>query len=173
MHPSSGRRRENARSESSRSRGIADGSAKISTIVTALVDTNVLVYRFDATAKAKQARAIELLRSGIPARSLRIAYQAVVEFHAAVTKPLAGRHPMLSPVDALRETEELLTEFQIIYPTEPVVRTALRGMAAYQLSWFDALMWAHAEESGIADLLSEGFQHDRMYGAVRVVNPFL
>jgi len=45
--------------------------------------------------------------------------------------------------------------------------------AAYQLSWFDALMWAHAEEAGIPELLSEDFQHDRMYGDVRVVNPFL
>lgn len=46
-------------------------------------------------------------------------------------------------------------------------------MAAYRLSWFDALMWAHAEEYGLTELISEDFQHDRMVGSVQVVNPFL
>ncbi len=150
-----------------------DGSAKISTIVAALVDTNVLVYRFDARAPAKQARAIEFIRRGIAGDSLRIAYQSIVEFHAAVIKPLVGHGPLLTAADAGRETEELLTEFRVIYPTVSVVRTALRGTAAYQLSWFDALMWAHAEEFGLSELISEDFQHERVYGSVRIVNPFL
>jgi predicted nucleic acid-binding protein len=50
--------------------------------------------------------------------------------------------------------------------------TALRGAAAYQLSWFDAHLWAYAEHYGLNLLYSEDFQHDRLYGSVRVVNPF-
>jgi len=90
-----------------------------------------------------------------------------------VTKPVAGRGPLLAPADARRETEELLTEFTVIYPIPSIVRIALLGMAGYQLSWFDALIWAHAEESGLEHLISEDFQHDRVYGTVRVLNPFL
>lgn len=141
--------------------------------MTALVDTNVLVYRFDPRDPAKQSRAIEVLRRGIADEAIRISHQAVVEFHAAVIRPLAGRSSLLTAADARRETEELLSEFMVVYPSDAVVRTALRGMAAYQLSWFDALMWAHAEEYGLNELISEDFQHDRMYGSVRVVNPFL
>jgi len=141
--------------------------------VTALVDTNVLVYRFDARDPAKQSRAVEVLRRGIADDSIRIAHQAVVEFHAAVSRPLAGQGSLLGAADARRETEELLSQFAVVYPNDAVVRTALRGMPAYQLSWFDALMWAHAEVNGLSELLSEDFQHDRMYGSVRVVNPFL
>ena len=48
----------------------------------------------------------------------------------------------------------------------------LRGAAAYQLSWFDAHLWAYAEYYGLSELLSEDFQHDRLYGTVRAVNPF-
>jgi len=44
---------------------------------------------------------------------------------------------------------------------------------AYQLSWFDAHRWAYAEHFGISELLSEDCQHDRLYGSVRAVNPFL
>ena len=41
------------------------------------------------------------------------------------------------------------------------------------LSWFDAHLWAYAEVHGIADLLSEDFQHGRLYGTVTIRNPFL
>jgi predicted nucleic acid-binding protein len=61
----------------------------------------------------------------------------------------------------------------VLYPDERVLRVALRGAAAYQLSWFDAHLWAYAEVYGISELLSEDFQHGRRYGTVRAVNPFL
>jgi predicted nucleic acid-binding protein len=141
--------------------------------VAALVDTNVLVYRFDARFPKKQKRATELLRRGIADDSLRLPHQAILEFVAATTRATKGAPSILHPDDARREAEELLSQFTVLYPAEPVVRTALRGMAAYQLSWFDAHLWAYAEHYGLDELLSEDFQHDRMYGSVRAVNPFL
>ncbi len=138
----------------------------------ALVDTNVLVYRFDPRFPEKQRRATELLRQGIAEDSVRLPHQALVKFVAAATRPMPGGAPLLSPEEARREAEELLSQFQVLYPTEALVRTALRGAAAYQLSWFDAHLWAYAEHYGLAELLSEDFQHDRLYGTVRAVNPF-
>jgi len=41
------------------------------------------------------------------------------------------------------------------------------------LSWFDALLWSYAERYGLAEILTEDLQHDRLYGTVRVVNPFI
>lgn len=139
----------------------------------ALVDTNVLVYRFDHRFPEKQRKATELLRSGIADDSIRLPHQALVEFVAAVTRPSSTGAPLLPPEDARREAEELLDQFEVLYPTEALVRTALRGAAAYQLSWFDAHMWAYAEHYGLDEILSEDFQHDRRYGTVRAVNPFL
>jgi len=141
--------------------------------VAALVDTNILVYRFDPASQRKQARAIELLRNGIASDSVQIPHQAVVEFVSAVTRGGRGKSPLLSKPAAYREAEELLSQFVILYPNEALVRTALRGAAAYQLSWYDAHMWAYAEYYGLAGLLSEDFEHGRLYGTVRAVNPFL
>ncbi|HUE88547.1 MAG TPA: PIN domain-containing protein [Vicinamibacterales bacterium] len=138
----------------------------------ALVDTNVLVYRFDARFPDKQQRATDLMRRGIAEDTVRVPHQAIVEFVAAATRPLEGG-PLLTADDARREAEELLTQFTVLYPVENLVRTALRGAAAYQLSWFDAHLWAYAEFYGLRELWSEDFQHDRMYGSVRVVNPFV
>ena len=139
----------------------------------ALVDTNVLVYRFDPRFPGKQRIANELLRKGIEVGELRVAHQAIVEFVAASTRPLKPGSPLLSPDEARREAEELLQQFTILYPNEFVLRTALRGAAAYGLSWFDAHMWAYAESHALPELISEDFEHDRLYGSVRVVNPFL
>ncbi len=61
----------------------------------------------------------------------------------------------------------------MLYPTEEVLLTAFRGAATYQLSWFDAHLWAYAEVYGLPEILSEDFQHGRLYGTVRVRNPFV
>ena len=137
-----------------------------------LVDTNVLVYRFDPRFPEKQSTATELLRAGIADDTIRVAHQAIIEFVAAVSRPIDAELPLLESADARREAEELLSQFEVIYPNGEVVRTALRGMAAYGLSWFDAHMWAYAEVFGLTELVTEDFQAERLYGSVRIVNPF-
>jgi predicted nucleic acid-binding protein len=141
--------------------------------VAALVDTNVLVYRYDPRFPRKQDIATRFLRGGLVEDRVRIPHQALVEFVAAVTRPLPGGRPLLTHDEARREVEDLLATFVVLYPTERVIRTAIRGWATYQLGWFDAHLWAYAEEYGLDELASEDFQHDRLYGAVRAVNPFL
>lgn len=134
----------------------------------AVVDSNVLVYRFDPRDPHKQKIAIDRLRRGLADGSLVLTDQSVIEFFAAVTRP-----PMLLTwIDATREAEELLLTFPVLYPTELLVRSALRAANAYQLSWYDALIWAYADTNGIHEILSEDFQHGRSYGGVRVTNPF-
>jgi predicted nucleic acid-binding protein len=139
--------------------------------VAALVDTNVLVYRCDNRFPEKQEIAMEILRRGILEDSVRIPHQAIVEFIAVVTRSVRG-HVILQPPEALRQAEELLKEFTVLYPNEALLRQAVRGCAAYQLNWFDAHLWSYAEYYGLPVLLTEDFQHDRLYGSVRVMNPF-
>lgn len=138
----------------------------------ALVDTNILVYRFDNRFPEKQEVALEILRRGILENSVRVPHQAIVEFVAAVTRPIRGQ-VILQLGYALREAEEFLLQFTVLYPNEDIVRNALRGCAAYQLSWFDAHLWSYAEHYGLSEIITENFQHDRLYGTVRVVNPFV
>jgi predicted nucleic acid-binding protein len=141
--------------------------------VAALVDTNVLIYSYDARFPEKRRVATALLRSGIVQDSVRIPHQAIIEFVAVASRPLSPGRPLLSAEEARRQAEEILSEFTVLYPNEAIVRTALRGAAAYKLEWFDAHLWAYAEYYGLADLISEDFEHGRLYGTVRAVNPFL
>ena len=114
-----------------------------------------------------------MLRQGIVEDSIRVPHQAILEFVAAVSRPIGGGAPILPAIDARREAEEMLTQFEVLYPTHEVLRTALRGAAAYQLGWFDAHLWAYAEHYALTELWSEDFQHDRLYGTVRALNPFV
>jgi predicted nucleic acid-binding protein len=141
--------------------------------VASLVDTNILVYRFDPRFPVKQDRATSLLRQGIADESLVVPHQALIEFIAAVTRPIARGAQLLAAEDAYREVEDMLAHFSIIYPTENTLRIAMRGAALYRMSWFDAHLWAYADERGIDTLWSEDFEHGRIYGRVKVLNPFL
>jgi predicted nucleic acid-binding protein len=140
--------------------------------VAGLVDTNILVYRFDARFPAKQKRATALLRQGILDESLVVPHQALVEFVAVVTRRIVEGKPLLEIEDAHREVEDMLAQFPIIYPTENTLRTALRGAALYQMSWFDAHLWAYADEHQLDTLWSEDFEHGRLYGRVKIIDPF-
>jgi len=103
------------------------------TLVAALVDTNLLVYRYDGRLPDKQKKATEILRRGIAEDSVRIPNQAIVEFVAAVTRNIRG-HVILDPNSALREAEEMLKQFKVLYPEEAMLRHTIRGCAAYQLN---------------------------------------
>lgn len=138
----------------------------------ALIDTNILVYRFDQRFPEKQAIATRILRDGLLNDSVRIPHQAIMEFVAVVTRSIRG-HKILRPSDAFKEAEEFLKQFVVLYPNEAILRNAIRGCADHQLNWFDAHLWSYAEHYGLAEIISEDFQHDRLYGEVRVINPFL
>ena len=129
----------------------------------ALLDTNVLVYRFDSRDPEKQERAERLMREGILSGDLRIPHQAIVEFVAATTRPITRGASLLTPDEARRETEELTLQFPMLYPDAAVLRLALRGWATYGFSWFDAHLWAYAEHYGLSTLYSEDFQDGRVY----------
>lgn len=140
-----------------------------------LVDTNILVYRFDARDPVKQGIAARLLEAGIREETLVVSQQSILEFVAAVTKPqknLQGE-ALMSLSDALLEAETLMVQLPVLYPTRDQLVAAIRGTLAYGLAWFDAQIWACAEVNGLPEILSEDFQHGRHYGAVRTVNPFL
>jgi len=141
--------------------------------VASLVDTNILVYRCDPRFPEKRETARALLRQGLLQEVLRIPHQALVEFVSVVTREGPDGHSLLPREEAWRQAEDMMMEFPILYPNAQVVRTALRGMAAYQLPWFDAHLWAYAEHYGLPEIISEDFEQGRLYGSVRIRNPFL
>jgi predicted nucleic acid-binding protein len=144
-------------------------------VAPSLVDTNILIYRFDHRFPMKRQIARDLLRDGADDGSLVLAHQSIVEFVAAAIRPRPDMdgQPILPPDRARLEAENFMLEFEVVYPDAKVLTTALRGASTYGLSWFDAHLWAYAEVHGLSEIYTEVFEHGRHYGSVRAVDPFL
>lgn len=137
-----------------------------------LVDTNILVYAYDRRDPAKRSRARAFLAQGIRERSIFLSHQTVVEFVSAVSRTYGPQRQRILPVEeAISQAEALLDMFPVLYPTEGVLRLALRGTATYRLPWFDAHMWAYAEFHGLSPLYTEDFEPGIRIGTVEIVNP--
>jgi predicted nucleic acid-binding protein len=144
-------------------------------VAASLCDTNILIYSFDERFPVKRQIARDLLHDGAADGSLVLAHQSIVEFVSAASRPRAdlGGQPILPPERARLEAENFMIEFEIVYPDEQLLRTALRGASAYGFPWFDAHLWAYAEVHGLGEIYTEDFEHGRHYGSVRAFDPFL
>jgi predicted nucleic acid-binding protein len=136
--------------------------------VRTFVDTNVLVYLFDAGRPPKQQRARdvvgELSRSG----ALVLSSQVLSEFYVTVTRKLAEPLP---PDTAMRALADLAVYPCVAVDAALVQRAAARS-AADQLSHWDALIVEAAIEAGAATLYSEDLQPGHRYQGVSVEDPF-
>jgi predicted nucleic acid-binding protein len=132
------------------------------------VDTNVLVYRRDATDPAKQRRAGEWIDHLWRSRRGRLSFQVLHEYYAVVTRKL---DPGL-PVDEARGDVRDLGAWKPLSPTAGMLEDAWALIDAHALSFWDGLIVAAAQAARCDQLLTEDLAEGETYGSVLVVNPF-
>lgn len=129
--------------------------------MTAFVDTNVIVYAQEAGPKGVRAR--ELLAAGG-----LISVQVLNELVNVLTRKL-GR--------PWHEVRQVLRDTLDVFP-EPLPLTLAIHVRAFdltvteQISFYDALIVSAAIESNCTTLLTEDIQDGRVFGELRVANPF-
>lgn len=133
------------------------------------VDTNIHVYAFDTSNKAKAWVAVALLDQIGEARSGMMSAQVLSEFFNTVTRKLPQP---LTFIQATARVEALLQVWTVTPVTELTVLEAIRGVQQYQMSFWDAQIWAAAKLNQATVLLSEDFQDGAFIEGVRVLNPF-
>lgn len=134
--------------------------------MTALIDTNVLVYAAGIrTDTARQRQAIEVLSRWHHEGCL--ALQVLAEFSA-----VALRHGM--PVE---QCQYLVAQYRrtwrILVPSVATLDGALQGVSEYHLSFWDAMLWALAREHGLAEIMTEDGPTGQSVGGITFRNPFL
>jgi predicted nucleic acid-binding protein len=132
------------------------------------VDTNVLVYLFDADAVDKQAAARRLLASAGEEGDLILSTQVLKEFYVSVTRKLGKPLP---PDEALKATRAL-GELPVVQVDPETIYAAIELGRRFQLSFWDALIVEAARRGDCDRLLSEDLQDGQEIAGVRVVNPF-
>lgn len=133
----------------------------------AFIDTNVFLYalsdRAEEQQKAKRARA--LLLSENWGWSVQVAGEF---YHIATSAKRQFRLPHPSAMEYVRTWLNFPTAS--LHPA--TVLAALQLRERFQVSYWDAAIFAAAHELGCRTIYSEDFSHGQDYDGVTVVNPF-
>ena len=130
------------------------------------LDTNILVYSVDLDAGKKHDKAIELFAQLTPTNCV-LSLQSLCEFYAAVT-----RKKLMPAADAMAQVDDWQQLYPVVSAKAATLTRAFAAVKRYQLSFWDALLWATVREAGITTLLSEDFQHEQHLDGVQIINPF-
>jgi predicted nucleic acid-binding protein len=131
------------------------------------VDTNILIYAHDRNAGEKRERAARALERLWDEQTGRLSVQVLQELYVTVTQKLAAARPIA------REIVRTYTPW-VHYPTTP--ETILRASEIAelsQLSFWDALIVASAEQVGASHLYTEDLNPDQSIVGVKIVNPLV
>lgn len=129
------------------------------------VDTNILIYAHDREAGKKRERAAQALERLWDDQTGCLSVQVLQEFYVTVTQKLStGRA-------AAREVIRAYMPW-VRHPTTP--ETVLRASELAelsQLSFWDGLIVASAEQAGAAQLYTEDLNPGQSIVGVKIVNP--
>lgn len=133
------------------------------------IDTNILVYTFDATAPAKQQVARQLVATALDSQQGVISYQVVQEFLNVATRKFSAP---LTPDDAATYLDKVLTPLCELFPGMNYYSKALKISERWKYSLYDSLIITAALECGCETLYTEDMQHAQVIQNLTIINPF-
>jgi predicted nucleic acid-binding protein len=132
------------------------------------IDTNVLVYAYDRRDAEKQARAQDLLTTGMENETVVLSVQVLGEFFTVVTR----RIPNPLSTEEAEQVIDLLGILPVMELDLAMVRRAITTHRQYGTTYWDSLILAAAERAGCARVISEDLNPGQSYHGIAVVNPF-
>lgn len=138
-----------------------------STIVSAFVDTNVLLYA--AAPFTDEAEKSSTARTVLDREDLVLSTQVLQEFYAQATRPT--RPDPVSHDIAVALIESWL-RFRVVETTVQLVLDALSTARRWRISYWDAAVVEAARSGGCSTLLTEDLQPGMDFAGVTVENPF-
>jgi len=130
------------------------------------LDTNILVYSFDAGSPAKQRKARELLAGS----GWFVSWQVIQEFSSVA---LHRFKVPLKPPDLSDYLSLKLWPRCRILPSEIILTKAIALHSRYGFRYYDSLVVASAIAGRARTLFSEDLQHGQSIGSLTILNPFL
>ena len=132
------------------------------------VDTNVLVYVYDADAKAKQTRARSLVIDSLGSGTLALSAQVLLEFYWTVTRKPEVPLPHAVAAGFARQ----LLAAHVVTPSADLVVAAMERSGVGSLTVWDALILEAAESCGASVLYTEDRHLLAASSTVKIANPF-
>jgi predicted nucleic acid-binding protein len=132
-----------------------------------LLDTNVLVYAFDVRQSFLQEKAKAIILRAEETATGCLSVQCLGEFFRVVTAKM-----QLPANEMFKQVEYWQSAFPIFSLTPQIVLEAARGVRDYQLSYYDAQIWASARLNQVPVIFSADFQDGQTLEGIRFINPF-
>ena len=130
------------------------------------VDTNILIYAFDATAGEKRRVAVELIARLWLDRKGCVSLQVLQEFYVAATRKL-----IRAPGQAVLQVGRL-GRWRVHRPSVEDVLGAIELHRSHSVSFWDGLILRSAQASQCSILWSEDMSSGQRWGNLEVRNPF-
>jgi predicted nucleic acid-binding protein len=132
------------------------------------VDTNILVYAFDPSAKSKQEASARLLERLWEGGNGCLSVQVLQEFFVTVTRKVARPLSIEDASDRLRE----FSTWIVFAPAAGDVLAAISIHRQLQIGFWDAMVVQAAAELGCDVLWTEDLTDEQQLREVRIRNPF-
>ncbi len=133
------------------------------------LDTNILVYSFDASQPAKQNISRQLIKRGLEEGIGCISYQVIQEFLNVATRkftvPIAYK-------DSRIYLSTVLEPICEVYASIDLYHRALELVERWKYAFYDALIIAAALQNNCTILYSEDLQDGQIIQELEIVNPF-
>ena len=133
------------------------------------LDTNILVYAFDADDTARQRLAADLLERHLRDRTVVLSLQILQEFFVVVTRKVK------TPLEP-KKARQLVGEFlrhDVVEPTSVHLLKAMDLSIGQKFSFWDSLVIVTAIEAGCKHLYSEDLKHNSIIEGLLILNPFV
>lgn len=137
-------------------------------IVKTFVDSNVLIYAHDADAGFRQRRASEELAELWETGGGLLSTQVLQEFYVNVTRKIKAPVPASVAREVVRDYAPWVAG--AITPAT-IVRASEIG-EIWQVSFWDGMILAAAEQSRAVRLLTEDLSHGARIAGIEIVDPF-
>jgi predicted nucleic acid-binding protein len=134
---------------------------------TDFLDSNVLVYAYDASNPQKQTVAQALVERAVAGDAMA-STQVLAEFAATLLHKIT---PPANP-EAVMAILDSLGPIKLIAPDAGIVRRAVEARSTYGVHFYDGMIVAAAERAGCQRILTEDLNPGQKYFGVTVSNPF-
>jgi predicted nucleic acid-binding protein len=134
--------------------------------VEAFIDTNILVYSVSSHPSESEKR--DKARALLSSVDFGTSAQVLGEFYVTTTQKIAEP---LSAGEALQLISRLI-RLPVVAIDADLVLEAIALKQEHRVSYWDAAIIAAAGRLRVKTIYSEDFAHDRLYGAIRAINPF-
>ncbi len=132
------------------------------------IDSNVLIYAPDADAGSKQPVAADRLTELWESGAGRLSTQVLQEFYVNVTRKIGSPLAASAAREVVRDYAAWIESFV----TAATIVRASEISEVWQVSFWDAMILAAAEQSGAEQLLTEDLNAGAKIAGIEIVNPF-